>query len=453
MPESTPASWTCRSCGAPLRLAPGRAPVLRICDACGASHDLRAAPPVVVGTVDLDHHRPEGLVELGRRGRLGERNLQVVGRVRLGGLRGASFETFDDWELLAQDGVALRLRERQGHYAILLPVPEEQVPSSSDLHQAQPGTTFVLAGQSVTVEQRRDLRAVHLEGQLHHLVEPNAPVISLRAQGKQALFTVVVTGQVVLAFRVEPLEDRAMWAIFGYSDIMEAYDVLFQARQRAEGIADTVGHAAVALLVLCFLGALFVVFLTTSVRPMSEGWSKFEFSEGRVEQAALLQGVSLDADMGFYRIRGECGLDTGSRELSVDLVDEATSERVAGIIRCVQPDQRVGVAPLDRDFRWSGGGPYKIVATHTPAPGAKGRAHVSVRLTWHLANPWPPLLLLLLLLVLGLAGLGLWAVLRRAGLAPLEATFEERRAELVLALRRRRQLGAPNSSSSSSEAP
>ncbi|TVQ89393.1 MAG: hypothetical protein EA397_15140 [Deltaproteobacteria bacterium] len=59
----------------------------------------------------------------------------------------------------------------------------------------------------------------------------------------------------------------------------------------------------------------------------------------------------------------------------------------------------------------------------------------------------------MLLLVLGLAGLGLWAVLRRAGLAPLEATFEERRAELVLALRRRRQLGAPNSSSSSSEAP
>lgn len=445
MSDSTPASWTCRACGVPLRLAPGRAPVVRVCEACGAVHDLREAPPIVLGMVPPDLHRPEGLVEIGRRGRLGERSLAVVGRIRLGGLRGASFETFDDWELLGQDGVALRLRERQGSYALLLPLPPEQLPTSQELAESGPGTTIDRAGLALTVQERRDLRAVHLEGQLHHLIEPEASVVSVRATTASGVVTLISCLGEVYGYQVEPLEDRAMWAIFGYADIMQAYDELFAARERSEGLASAVGNAAAALLVMCLIGCLFVVFIAASGEPVGEGWTRFDFAGGQVEQAEIIDGLSLSSGLGFYRVQGECGMDVGSRELELHLEHVETGERLAALSRCVQPDQRVGISPVQIDFRWAEPGTYRLVATHTPAPGGKGRAHVSARVVWHLGNPWAPLAVLALLVSVGLVGILLWSFMRRAGLGRLEAAFEARRAELVLALRRRRH--QPTSSS------
>jgi hypothetical protein len=435
MTVSPPPNFECISCGVPLRLADPERALTMICGSCGSVLDLTSPVPFVSDQVRPTHHRPEGLVELGRPGHLGRRRLQVVGRVRYGSLRGADFKTFDVWKLLTEDGVWLRMIEDQGSYTLMIPATDAVPPPLEEVERATNGAVFDLGKVQARAEGGRQVRALHVEGEHDEVVGPNHEVGVVEMSSPIGPMLLVYGADHGRAFVLEQLEDRAVWSIFEYRDILTAHDALDAARDRAAYVSRAVAGSGIALLGCAFLGVLLTAALYSTATPIGEGWARFDFRprQGVVEQATGV--VPLSAGPGFYRLEGECGLDRHSRALHL-YAELAGGER-RSLVRCEQRGQAPSARRFTVDFRAPTTETVKLVAEHEGAREQGGRAHASWRLSWHLGSLWRPLLGLSLLLVIGVGLLIAWPFARRGRIAALEEAFEDRRAELALALRRR----------------
>lgn len=418
------------------------------CGSCGAVLDLTGRHVLSRGYVQVQHHPPEGLVEVGRRGRLGEREIAVVGRLRMGGLRGSSFETYDDWIVVSVDGHWLRLREEQGKYSLLVPLLQLTPPPLEYVERAGSEELVDLGGVRALVEQVRSVRTLHIQGEHDERVAPTEDRVRVELRGPSGSITVMYGGDGPLAFGVQPIEDRAMWSIFGYLEILQAHDTLFRAQERAQRVSAAVAGVGIVLLSCAFIGVLIALVLFSSAQTVREGWARFDF---RPDDGVSMQSVELPAlskGLGFYELTGECGLDSASKSLTLAFegaLDGEPLDDPIPLVTCQQEGRYASVATFNKDFSVGRSARGRIVAIHEGRPGDGGRAHVSWRLSWRLGALGWPLYGLSFLLCFGLVALAVWPFVRNLGVAPLEEAFEARRAELLLALRRREYTasGAP----------
>lgn len=425
----------CVGCGVPIRMAaPDRALVFG-CAACGTVLDLSGHRPFPLGQVRPGLHGPEGLVEIGRLGTLGEHRIVVAGRIRLGVFQGSGFTMLDDWQIVSRSGLSLWLRERNGGYELLVPMALESAPSADQLLRCVPGEVLRLgeiAGRLTSVEE---LRVLHIEGEQHQTVSMSQPAIIARLEVPDGVVELRSCGADLLALKVEPLEDRAMWSIFDYHQILRAYDALFVANQAAERRSRTVARSGMALLLCSIFGAIAAGALVATGETVKEGWARHDFRARDNVAEVPMESVALAAGLGIYTISGECGLDPASRELS--LIAESPSGRRVPIVQCRRAEPGRAIGTFSRDFSVDEPGKWRFISSHVPEPDRGGRAHLTFRLTWQPGDIWPLVYALLGLLAVGLCALVASPLARRAGLAPLERAFEDARAELALALRRR----------------
>jgi len=425
----------CVGCGVPIVLAAPDRAVAFGCASCGTVLDLSGHRPYPLGQVRAGLHGPEGLVEIGRRGSLGDRQIIVAGRLRLGVFQGAAFIMLDDWQIVSRDGYSLWLREREGRYQLLVPADLGPLPSPQEVAALTPGELVRLgpvAGRVLGIEQ---LRVLHVEGEQHQTLSLSSPSFVVRLESPSGEIMLRYCGGAPLAFTVQPLEDRAMWAIFDYTEIRRAHDALFVAQERAERRAVTVARCGNALLLCALFGAIAAGALVASGDTVKEGWARHDFRarDGLVE--IPMESVPLEAGLGIYTLTGECGLDPASQELT--LVAESPTGRRVPLVACrrAEPGRAVGV--FTSSFVADETGLWRMISVHDPDPSRGGRAHLTFKLTWQLGRIGPLLYVLLALLGMGLSALVAAPISRRAGLRRLEESFEVARAEMVLALRRR----------------
>jgi hypothetical protein len=429
-------NYECPSCRVPLFLAdPGISRTI-VCGSCGVVLDLSDGYGYVLGEVRPNHHGPEGLVEIGRRGRLGERRLIVVGRARYGNLHGADFKMFDVWNLLTEDGVWLRLFESQGDYALLVPVTGAVLPGAEDIATRSPGDEVDLGdGLRGIITSARRVRTIHLAGEHDDLVAPNDEVGIVELKGPASALRLLYGQEGGRLYAVQPVEDRAMWSIFQYTDILRAHDAVEAERSRAERAGRSVAGAGMMLLGSAFLGVLLTVALYSSSESVGEGWARFDFlpRQGRVEQP--MGTATLGGPAGFYRLEGECGLDRTSRSLQIYALRPG-GERI-DLVDCQQRGAAASVRPFSVSFTDPQAETLRLFAVHEGNRELGGRAHARWTMTWTLGSIWWPLLGLASLVLAGVGLLAAWPFVRVGNLAKLQDAFDERRAELALALRRR----------------
>ncbi len=425
----------CRDCGEAVHVVhPGKARTV-VCAACGAQHDLSAAGAPLIDRVDLGRHRPEGLLDLGRSGRLGERVVQVVGRIRMAIVSGAVIRTWDEWVLITGDARYLRIREEEGHYTLLLPfVPERPVPEGA-WGRMDVGGQVPFEGRGARVTDSLTAKVLAVEGELTSRVCVGDRLEVVELSTPEGRVLVERSLDRVDHFVEDPLEDRAMWKIFGYSGILRAFDALFRKRERNEALARGLAQGGMVLLGSALLGSLILLGVLAAATPVKEGWARFDTQVREPLVETTMGAAPLYPGWGFYTVEVECGVDHPTE--SVSIVAESPSGIRRTLARCVARGGVPETGSLEHSFRVDEGGPWRMVGVHRGAADEKAHAHVSWRLGWHVGSVWGPLTALGVLLVLGLAALGAWPFVRRVGLSPLEETFELKRAELALALRRR----------------
>jgi hypothetical protein len=381
-------------------------------------------------------HRPEGLLEIGRTGRLKDRVAQVVGRIRYANLESAQLRMWDEWILVTSDARYLRIREESGSYRLLLPFePERPVPDGAR-ENAPVGQNVPFEGRAAQVLARYRAKVLHIEGELAWRVSMGDTVTVLDLRTLDGAVAVVSAFDGVAYYTADELEDRAMWSIFGYSEILRAWDLLVAARERSAVLGGQFMVAASILLGGSLLGGLLMLAVVTAYQPMKDGWARFDFLSRDPPGEQVLGTVGLGPGLGFYTLSGECGLDAGSEGLEV-LVEPPDGGAAFPIVRCLQGGVAAQVRPVEVSFRVDRGGPWRFTAVHRHREGMAGKAHVSWRLTWHMGSVWWPLYALLAMTGLGLVGLVAWPIATRLGVRKAEDQFEVHRAELALELRRR----------------
>lgn len=430
-------SFACVNCGDDVPVVhPGRARAV-VCGACGAQHDLFAAGAPIIDMVPLQMHRPEGLLQLGSKGRLGQRVVQVVGRLRLSTMVQGRVRLWEEWLLITHDGSYLRIHEADGHYTMLIPFQPSR-PLGPDFfeHARQHGVrTLPFDGEQATVAAGFSAKVQFVEGELTARICMGDLLDYAELETRQGRVACQLTLDDQWCFLAEPLEDRAMWDIFGYDGILAAHDALHHARERNGVLAASISQAAAVLLVISVLGGVIIGGVVASHQDVTEGWARFDFSS-RDQVIEESTGVAaLHRGWGFYSVDVACGLDQTSE--GIELLAEAPSGRKHLLVRCRHENEGRADRMATHSFRVDEEGAWRILAIHRAETGGDGRASLSWQIGWDLGSIWFPLYGVLILLGLGLLCLILSPLARIIGIASLEREFEMRRAELALFLRKR----------------
>jgi len=428
-------SFACEDCGVDVPVVhPGRARSV-VCAACGAQHDLFAAGSPVIDHVPTNLHRPEGLLELGSKGRFGKRVIQVIGRMRMSSMSQGRVRMWDEWVLITTDGTYLRIRESEGSYEILVPFEPEPPLDPEFLDHTREAEVVPFGGRAAKVRTSFKAKVLYVEGELTSRICMGDLVEVAELESHDGLVVIESTYDETWCFSVEPVEDRAMWALFGYHAILEAHDALWHARARNAFFARGVAQAAALLLTFAALGGFLLVGVLTAHTDVGEGWARFDFSvrDQVIEEATGT--VPLRTAWGYYTLDVDCSLDAGSE--GIELLAEDPSGKEHTLVRCVHENEGPANRVASHPFRVEESGPWRLVAVHRARPGEDGRASLSWQLSWDLGSTSWPLGGLFTLMVLGLTCLLLYPLAQVMGLSRLEQAYEDRRAELALHLRKR----------------
>ena len=429
-------SFACEDCGVDVPVVhPGRARSV-VCSACGAQHDLFAAGAPVIDHVPLKLHRPEGLLELGSKGTFGRRVIQVIGRLRLSSMTAGRVRMWDEWILITADGKYLRIRESEGNYEILIPFDPDPPLDGQFVDRTRQVPAVHFGGHAAKVLASLSAKVLYVEGELTSRICMGdiVDVVELDAH-REGTVVIESTYDDNWCFSVEPVEDRAMWALFGYDGILDAHDRLWHARARNQFLARGVAQAAAVLLTGAALGGFLLVGVLTAHTSVAEGWARFDFGVRDVVVEEVTGTVPMRTQWGYYTMDVDCSLDSGSE--GIELLAEAPSGRTYTLVRCVHESSGPANRFASHSFRVQEDGPWRLTAVHRASPGQDGRASLSWQLSWDLGSTSWPLGGLFTLMALGLASLILYPVARIIGLGALERAYEDRRAELALHLRKR----------------
>lgn len=428
-------SFACVECGEDVPVVhPGRARAV-VCGSCGAQHDLFAAGAPVIDHVPIRLHRPEGLLQLGSKGTFGDKVIQVIGRLRLSTMSQGRVRLWDEWILVTQDGRYLRIQEQQGRYTILIPFEPDPLPGGAFFDETRESPTVLFNGLPATVQTSFKAKVQFVEGELTARICIGDLVEYVELDTPNDGVVCELTYDDTWCFTGDVLEDRAMWALFGYHGILAAHDALHHARARNALLARGIAQAAAVLLTFAVLGGVILGGVITSHEDISEGWARFDFSDRDQVIEEFTGVVPLHDQWGFYSLDVECGLDETSE--GIELLAESPSGRRYTLVRCTHADEGVADRAATHTFRVQEAGTWRLLAIHRAEPGGDGRASFSWQLGWDLGSAWWPLLGLGALLALGLISLVLYPLSRVLGVSGLEQEFEARRAELALFLRKR----------------
>ena len=438
-----PPTFPCAECGAPIHVVhPGGAQSV-VCGTCGTQLDLYAAGSPVLGRVQLDAHKPEGLLEVGRSGRLGQLQVQVIGRIRMVSYQGGNAHTWDEWLIITEDARYLRIREQHGEYFLMLAFEVQESVPAGFRERLEIGSTVPFDGEYAHVVSQIMGKVLHVEGELSVRLSTGDVMEVVELQTARGPVLIERTLDDDSHYTVEPIGDRAMWQIFGYNRILAAGDALFLARERNEAVSRGIGQAAAALLACSLLGGLLLIAVVTSVQPLKEGWARFDVGPRDSGPAESSMGsMPLSGGWGYYTLDIECGLDKSSEGVEVFAV--APSGQKHRLARCTQHGNAAEVGHVTKEFRVREPGTWRMSAVHKARPGDGAQAHVTWKVGWKLGSAWFPLGGVLVLMALGLICLALYPLARIFGISRLEHEYEVARAELLLALRRRRETAPEN---------
>lgn len=428
-------TFFCADCQAPVHVVhPSRARTV-VCATCGAQHDLGGAGGQVIAHVTIDTHFSEGLLEIGQVGRLGDRVVEVIGRIRLSNNEAGQLRMWDEWVVITEDGAYLRVREEAGQYAFLLPFLPEGGFHPDWFSVAASGQAIPFEGQLTVVQSCFRSRVLHVEGELTTRVCVGDTVEVMELPGDRGPVLAQGTYDGVNCYVVEPVEDRAMWSFFGYDEMLKTFDALWYARERNEALSGGLAQGAAVLLVCALLGGIFLIGVLASHEPAGEGWARFDFVSGAPPSEEPAGTARLSADSGFYTVDVECSLASRSRGLDLIGIDPNGARHT--LATCRQAGSLDGSAFDSLTFRVQTPGEWTIVAAHEPREAGFGRSHVHWQMGWDMGSVWWPLGGVVALLLLGGLCLLLYPITRRMGLTRLERAFEDRRTELALDLRQR----------------
>lgn len=428
-------SFACEDCGQDVPVVhPGRARAV-VCAACGAQHDLFAAGSPVIDHIPLRLHRPEGLLELGSKGTFGSSVVQVIGRIRMSYMVRGRVRMWDEWVLITSDGRYLRIRESEGNYEILIP-KEPSGPFDQDLFDAARRSEHLqFDGRHQRVVTMQQAKVLFVEGELTSRICLGDLIEVCELESDEGMTVVEGTYDDLWCFSVEPVEDRAMWALFGYDGILEAHDALVNGKARNAFLARGVAQAASVLFAFAALGGMLLVGVLTAHVDVGEGWARFDYSvQDRVIEE-YTGVVPLRSRWGFYTLDVTCGLDVDSE--GIELIAEAPDGTRHTLVRCMQEGMTATNRQASHSFRVQTEGAWRMLAIHRAEPGGDGRASLSWQLGWDLGSAWWPIGGLFTLVLFGIVSLMAYPLARIMGLSRLERDFEDRRAELALHLRRR----------------
>ncbi len=153
---------TCPSCGAEHQLHNPGITVL-VCDSCDTTlyrEDglLRAGERAIVG-------EPMSNLRVGSTGRVGDRQVTLLGRIRFQGRA----STWDEWFGTDNQGREVWLTEDEKNYTLERAIPQPLPDASPDLAI---GAELSLTGRRYQVDERGEARCVGGEGQLPRTIQP-----------------------------------------------------------------------------------------------------------------------------------------------------------------------------------------------------------------------------------------------------------------------------------------
>lgn len=153
----------CPNCGAPLSFRSADLAV-KVCDYCRSTVVRRGEVLEKVGTVA---EVPEDVspLQIGVRGRDGERAFEVVGRVRWRWADGA----WNEWCALYADGGYAWLGEASGRWMLLRATPDATGQAVANLgvdRAVTPGMTATIEGEEFSVVDVQQVTCVGAEGEL-----------------------------------------------------------------------------------------------------------------------------------------------------------------------------------------------------------------------------------------------------------------------------------------------
>lgn len=436
MTQAAENTFPCQDCGETVYVAHPEVARCVVCDACGAQHDLYATGGPVIGHVPIRSHRPEGLLELGLPGQMGQRLVQIIGRLRLADMEGTKVRTWDEWIVLTNDGMYLRIREEQGNYALLIPFEPGTPAPGSQVERMDIGGVVLFAGVQAKVTRRSPAKVLLVEGEHASRICVGDRVMVIELQTPEGPVSLMSTMEGVSHFTMDAVEDRAMWAIFGYHDMLRAFDALFLAERRNRKVSRGVAQASMALLGCSLLGGLWLFGVVASARPIHDDWARFD-GEPRTEMIEQVMGgpVLLEPGLGYYEMDMTCDLDTSSQSMAF-IAESAAGERIT-LGRCLGDGRRAHQGELSTTFRVDAPEEWTFKAVHHATPRESAHAAATYALTWRLGALWIPMYSLLVLVGLGLLVLVAYPFARTTGLSRLNEEFDRRRTELNLRLRLR----------------
>ncbi|MFT7520892.1 MAG: hypothetical protein ACI9MC_003043, partial [Kiritimatiellia bacterium] len=284
------------------------------------------------------------------------------------------------------------------------------------------------------VEARLRAKVVHVEGELPvrvcvtdlvsvvELQTPSGPVISVR------------TYEDDLYFRMDPMEERAIWEIFGYSEMLSAHDALYYHRDQARERGVAFRTAATVLFGSSFLAGVLIMTLYMMSGQVAEGWSRFDFQSTDPVQEDELGGAVLQGGLGFYTLTVQCKLSGSANILDVFFVDGEVERH---IVRCRQTTMLDGGGRAEINFRVSEATQMRLVARHQSRPEQSGDSVVNWTLDRHIGSTWWPLGGVGLLVFLGAVSLVAWPITDGWGSNAVQGEYERRQVALKIAMDRR----------------
>ncbi|MFK7927219.1 MAG: hypothetical protein AB8H79_03470, partial [Myxococcota bacterium] len=355
-------TFYCADCQGPVHVVhPARAKTV-VCGLCGAQHGLDSNAGQVIAHVAIDTHFSEGLLEVGTVGRLGDRVVEVIGRIRLSNNEAGQLRMWDEWVVITEDGAYLRVLEEGGSYSFLLPFIPEGGFDPSWFMAARDREAVAFEGHTQVPSAGFMARVLHVEGELttRVCVGDSIDVMELDTDRGPVLAQGTYDG--VNCYVVEPVEDRAMWSFFGFEQILTTYDALWYARERNESLASGLSQAATAFLAFAFIGGLLLIGVLATQEAVSDGWARFDFmaTDGVVEEPAGT--ASLGSAWGFYTVDVECGL--AARTAGVDLVAIGPKGGRQGVATGRQRGSVDGQASAARGCRVQAPGEWTFRAVH-----------------------------------------------------------------------------------------
>ncbi|HEX2546996.1 MAG TPA: DUF4178 domain-containing protein [Ramlibacter sp.] len=171
----------CPGCGAPVAFRSAQS-THAVCSYCRSTVVREGATVARVGKMAelFDDHSP---LQLQARGKYGEREFSVVGRLQYRGDSG----TWTEWNCLFSDGETGWLAEDNGSYVMAFAVDANREIPEADRFRV--GATTAIGGKSYQVTGNEQVALISAEGELPKLppVDARFPVVELRSADNEVL--------------------------------------------------------------------------------------------------------------------------------------------------------------------------------------------------------------------------------------------------------------------------